>query len=98
MRKLLKLMADYHCYPLWDYDSQGYVMNIDPENLPISMDLKKKLNFWADTYDNTLCIDDPIKSGFQSNYEEKKFREIGIVLAQKLSEELGVEYEVIYES
>lgn len=40
--KTIKLMADYDCFPLWK-SSPGEVGNIDPEDLPISYDLKAYL-------------------------------------------------------
>ncbi|MEQ1345899.1 hypothetical protein [Acinetobacter seifertii] len=36
MKKLIKLMPDYQCYPLWEYDEFGLVANLNPKDLPIS--------------------------------------------------------------
>jgi hypothetical protein len=46
----IKMMADYHCWPLWEA-SAGRVGNIDPRTLPISRDLVVQLESWARLYD-----------------------------------------------
>ena len=42
----IKLMADYQCFPLWDASQEGGGRNIDPDELPISLSLKARLNLW----------------------------------------------------
>jgi len=37
--RIIKLMADYQCFPLWEA-SPGKVGNVDPNTLPISEGLK----------------------------------------------------------
>jgi hypothetical protein len=44
--KEIKVMADYHCHPLWD-DSPHTYGDIDPNALPISLKLKGDLYEWA---------------------------------------------------
>ncbi|MFV5346311.1 hypothetical protein [Acinetobacter soli] len=95
--KLIKLMPDYQCYPLWEYDELGLVANLNPEDLPISKVLIDKLILWSDMYDETLCLDDPINSGFKSIEDEKKFQLLGEELFKSLREELSGQYDVIYE-
>ena len=89
-------MADYQCYPLWEYDDFGLVGNLSPESLPISQSLRDRLDFWSNLYEATLCIDDPVKSGFGSSEKEFEFKIIGEDLAKDLRDELGERYEVIY--
>lgn len=94
MRKI-KLMADYQCYPLWGValDDLG---DISPDELPISAELKISLNEWADRFDAILNLDDPASSSFNSAEEEELFINEGYKLAQRLRNELGAEYEIIY--
>ncbi|WP_080759658.1 hypothetical protein [Acinetobacter pittii] len=97
MKKLIKLMPDYQCYPLWEYDELGLVANLNPEDLPVSKVLIDKLILWSDMYDETLCLDNPINSGFKSREDEKKFQLLGEELFKSLREELSGQYDVIYE-
>ncbi|QRQ12344.1 hypothetical protein [Acinetobacter pittii] len=97
MKKLIKLMPDYQCYPLWEYDELGLVANLNPEDLPVSKVLIDKLILWSDRYDETLCLDNPINSGFKSREDEKKFQLLGEELFKSLREELSGQYDVIYE-
>lgn len=97
MKKVIKLMPDYQCYPLWEYDELGLVANLNPEDLSISKVLIDKLILWSDMYDETLCLDDPINSGFKSIEDEKKFQLLGEELFKSLREELSGQYDVIYE-
>lgn len=98
MKKLIKLMADYECYPLWEYDELGLIGNLNPEDLPISEELIKALDDWSKIFDTTLNMDDPIKSGFNSLEDELKFKALGEILARKLMQELKNKYEVVYDN
>jgi hypothetical protein len=92
--RIIKLMADYQCYPLWEA-SPGQVGNIDPASLPISPDLVIRLTEWARLYDANLKLDDPARSGFKSHEERLEFIEIGHRLAKDLQAELGTEYLIV---
>jgi hypothetical protein len=92
--RVIKLMADYQCFPLWEA-SPGKVGNIDPSSLPISEELGGDLLKWADLYDATLNTDDPIRSGFKTAAERLEFAKIGTRLCQRLREELGPEFQVV---
>jgi hypothetical protein len=89
--RIIKLMADYQCHPLWEA-SPSLVGNINPASLPISQDLINRLNEWAQRYDMTLNLDDPTKSGFVSVGDKDSFKEEGNSLAVKLQDELGAGY------
>ena len=93
--KVLKLMADYECFPIW-YSSDEGLENIDPELLPISTELKRKLREWSDKYDNTLNIDDPMLSGFRTEDEFYDFKREGEKLKEELSFELEKMYSIVY--
>ena len=90
MRKI-KLMPDYQCFPLWEA-SQDIVGNIDPQDLPISSSLKKRLLSWAAKFDATLNINDPAISGFESEKTANEFRQDGDAIARNLQDELGADY------
>lgn len=95
--KKIKLMADYHCHPLWGATLEDFG-DISPEELPISLELKCSLREWAERYDATLNMDDPASSGFKSEEEEKRFIDDGYKLTYLLQEELGDNYIVVYHS
>jgi hypothetical protein len=89
--RALKLMADYGCFPLWEA-SPGHVGNVDPETLPISESLKTDLARWAASYDKTLNADEPLRSGFEAEADEKQFKQQGHVLGKRLQAELGADW------
>lgn len=90
----IKLMPDYGCFPLWEASSDIFG-NINPEELTISRQLKEGLFAWAEWYDSTLNIDDPINSGFSSPNDQRDFENEGRSLAARLREELGENYIII---
>ncbi|WP_072617525.1 hypothetical protein [Pandoraea vervacti] len=92
--KIIKILADYHCYPLWDMPP-GMYGDINPENLPISRELKEMLFKWALDFDLTLNNEDPSASGFKSREEEEDFNRRGKVMANRLQLELGGDFKVI---
>ncbi len=93
--RIIKLMADYGCHPLWDIGPTG-PRDIDPQNLPLSESLIKKLEIWSRQYDETLNEDYPPDSGFPTTSEHGSFVMQGKYLAQEISKELGSEYKVFY--
>lgn len=95
--KEIKLMADYHCHPLWGGEPDHFG-DISPEGLPISSDLQNSLADWAKRYDAILNIDDPALSDFSSLEAKKLFIEDGYKLAERLQKELGSTYKIIYYS
>jgi len=95
MRKI-KLMADYYCHPLWGTSIED-MGDISPEDLPLSSELKDDLNEWAKRFNAILNEDDPASSGFINDEEEQHFMEDGYKLAECLRNELGPDYEIIYQ-
>lgn len=95
--KIIKLMADYQCHPLWDVSPENYG-DISPEGLLITSELKDRLREWAERYDAILNINDPASSGFRNEEEEKRFIDDGYKLARLLQDELGDFYKIIYHS
>lgn len=92
--RILKLMADYDCFPLWEQSESG-VENVDPASLPISAGLRDMLDDWAQRYDDTLNRDDPARSGFRTPDAEATFKGDGEVLLQRLRTELKQDYVII---
>jgi hypothetical protein len=93
MRRI-KLSPDYYCWPLWEA-SPGMVGNIDPNDLPISADLRDRLTAWAKEYDEILVLDDPRLSGFKTKEARERFETERFELAGDLQRELGDDFEVI---
>jgi hypothetical protein len=92
--RIIKLMADYECFPLWEA-SPGVVGNIDPNELPLTAGLREELSEWARMFDAVLNQDDPAESGFASNEAEVHFQNMGRDLGRKLQLELGPDVTVI---
>ena len=96
--KKIKLMPDYGCFPIWGMEDDNFG-NIDPYSLPISKSLAEELLEWANKYDKTLNIEEPLNSGFE-NFEniekENIFKYEGEKLFKTLKLELGDQYTVIY--
>lgn len=86
-------MPDYQCFPLWEIGENIYD-NIDPNDLPISQELKRDLYAWADTYESFLNLEDPLNSRFVSEEEEKQFETDGENLQKRLQEELGENFKI----
>jgi hypothetical protein len=96
--RTIKLMADYFCHPLWDRTpgrGGDRDPNIDPDELPISEELKNRLTNWAKNFDAILNMDDPASSGFPSKDDELRFSQQGAKLAESLRAELGSEFRII---
>jgi hypothetical protein len=89
----IKIMADYHCFPIWK-SIDGGVENINPDDLPISNDLKRDLHNWSEEFDSTLNADDPANSGFLDEISKVAFEKNGLKLTDRLRQELGVDFSV----
>lgn len=94
MRRL-KLMADYGCHPLWG-TVDPEIGDVDPASLPLSAGLVADLAAWAAAYDATLDRDDPSASGFRSVEAQAGFRAEGVRLAERLTAELGPDFEIVF--
>jgi len=95
MKKKIKLMADYGCYPLWWVDPD-LVGNITPHSLSLSQETLDRLSNWAASFDATLNQDYPPDSGFASEQDAQAFEEEGISLWQQLNQELAPDIEILY--
>ena len=89
MDKLIKLMPDYGCSPLWEYAGGDLIDNSDPERLPLTGELKAALGRWASAYDATLNQEYPPDSGFPNPADEDAFEVEGLRLWKELQAKLG---------
>jgi hypothetical protein len=85
--RILKLMADYGCWPLWD-GRPDHVGPVDPADLPITAELMHALKAWAARYDATLDCATPQQSGFANEAAAQRWIDDGQVLATQLRDEL----------
>ena len=95
MKREIKIRAIYHCSPLRDVDEDD---DIDPEELPISDDLMKDLDRWAEAYDATLNQEYPPDRSGLSTETKRSLHENGLRLQAELQKQLGDDYHVSYES
>ena len=96
MSRAIKLMADYHCSPIWEPGADAYNVSLDVLLLP--PELRAALRAWADAYDRTLNQDYPPDSGFADAAAEEAFEVEGRRLWQALREALGAGFTVSYYS
>ena len=95
INEYIKLMADYQSFPIWKI-SENCVENMDPEKLPISKELVRRIRNWQIKYDKTLNLEDPINSGFKNESEVTGFDEEGLAIWKKLIQELGPSIQIKY--
>jgi hypothetical protein len=96
MEKQITLMPDHGCSPLWMYDAHDLVDNPDPDELPVTADLKVALERWSAAYEGTTDVEDPLNSGFATPADEEAFEAEGRRLCAELQAQLGPEYTVSY--
>lgn len=76
MIKTLRLMLEYHCYPVWLYDENGEVVDtLLPEELRSDLELDSKFDALQARYD-ALFIDNEHEfsyKGFRSDEEKEDF-------------------------
>ncbi|WP_371804869.1 hypothetical protein [Candidatus Lokiarchaeum ossiferum] len=92
----IKLMPDFQCDPLWWGKDSAKVGNIDPNTLPISSFLKKKLFDWAKQFDSTLNLKEPNQSTEFEDLNMVKFQEEGKNIKYLLECEIGHKYQIEY--
>jgi len=79
MKKEIRLMLDYQCYPIWIYDDKGnyidndYVQEIKTDNNLVAL-LEKLQNSYDSLYLNTNKEFKYV--GFNSNNERQEFEEM----------------------
>ena len=95
MERVIKLMAEYGGTVLWGVEATD-IGPINPDDLPLTAELKTALQAWADVYDKTLNEGYPPDSGFASPAEEEAFELEGRRLWKELQAQLGPAYKVVY--
>jgi hypothetical protein len=93
--EIIKLMADYGCYPLW-WVSPDKVGNIHPETLPLIPETISRLEKSEEIYNTKLNWQDPANSPGFSPEAEAAFEYEGISLWNQLQTELAPNYQVVY--
>lgn len=90
----IRLGADYQCYAVWLRGDGGALKNISPESLKLPEGVVRGLMRWAEVFDDTLDMADPMSSGFATRLEHELFVQWGFSLAQIMADVLGhdVEY------
>lgn len=81
----IKVMADYHCHPLWALDEDLYG-DFAPEALDLSPDLTRDLNAWAEAFTASLDPDDPAAGRWSEAEHEAhaaKARPLAVRLARE---------------
>jgi hypothetical protein len=91
----IKLWADYGAWPLWGIDE---IDNIDPAEMPLSLETINRLKAWQEAYDVTLNQEYPLWSAFESQEAEEAFKREGLSVWKQLCLELAPNYEVFYQS
>lgn len=92
----IKVMADYECHPLWMTGPDLGEVAPDDERLQLSPELAGRLTAWAEEFDGTLNLDDPISSGFLTREREESFAVTGELIARELARVLGSAWRVSY--
>ena len=91
----LILAPEYECHPLWIRDERG-TRNVAPRELPISDELAREIDRWAQAYESTYEKSDPALSGFRSEKRAHEFDVTGRELLGRLMVELGLQYRYRY--
>jgi len=96
--KTIKLSLEYACSPLWLIDGDGDLDTVEPDDLPLSHDLKKNIILWNNVYHAAFDEEYPPDSGFSSKEANKllqeAFRLEGKELYLRLKSELNGKYKV----
>ncbi|MDG2944694.1 hypothetical protein [Exercitatus varius] len=84
---IIKFFPEFSCYSLWVVTEFG-VDNIDPNELPLSDNLKTDIKKWEDEYESIYNPNNPAESGFESSKAEAEFWNTGEKLFKRLKTEL----------
>lgn len=80
------LMSEYQCEPLWAHDP-GRSGCFSPRELPLSDELARDLERWAQSYDGSFNMED-LANPHWSEEQYRAHDEAGIALARRLKREL----------
>lgn len=100
MVKKLRIMLEYHCYPVWLYDEDGDVIDtLLPEELRNDEDLDKKFDDLQARYD-ALFVDNAHEFtyvGFKSDEQKNQFIQDWLSAVAQLRKKTNGRYEIIDE-
>jgi hypothetical protein len=86
---LIKVMADYHCWPLWVSNEHNELFAThDPATLGLTASLVRRLVAWQQWYESMINIADPRDSRLVTPAEDIAFQKEGRLLAYRVAEEL----------
>lgn len=94
----LRLMLDYHCYPVWLYDENGNIVDtLLPEELRSDTELDAKFDNLQERFD-ALFIDNEHEfsfKGFQTEEEKQHFLKDWQDAVSDLINKVAGRYEVV---
>jgi hypothetical protein len=97
MRRQIKLMWDYGCWPTWQQDGQIFI-NVDPATLALSTSTQAQLKAWAAIPDAKLAaVEHPPDITWTAD-EKQAFEAEGRELWRLLQRELAPDFVVSYHS
>ena len=100
MVKTLRIMLEYHCYPVWLYDEDGNIIDtLLPEELRSDSDLDARFDDLQTRYD-ALFTDNTHEFdyiGFKTEAEKNEFIEDWENSVEELREKTHGRYEIIDE-
>ena len=97
MKKTLKLMPEYQCYPLWLYDSDGTLIdNIIPESLQANKELMDALTSVQQQFD-ALYTNAPLDEKSKERFIHDSWRAYEL-LCNAARNEYEVFYAIDYEA
>ena len=98
MIKKLRLMLDYHCYPVWLYDESGNIIDtLLPEELRSDTELDAKFDNLQERFD-ALFIDNEHEfsfKGFQTEEEKQQFLKDWQSAVSDLRIKVAGKYEIV---
>lgn len=94
MCRRIKLMWDYHCWPLWESGGAQYAL--EPDSLPLSQTTKERLERWAAIPDAKLAAVEYPPDMKWSTEEQQTFEAEGRELWRIIRRELGESFYVSY--
>lgn len=94
----LRLMLDYHCYPVWLYDENGSIVDtLLPEELRSDTELDAKFDDLQERFD-ALFIDNEHEfsfKGFKTEEEKQQFLKDWQSAVSDLRNKVAGRYEVV---
>lgn len=96
--KKLRFSPDYFCSPIWhdDGETTGEFGDVNLNDLPISPELRSRIDDWSAWFDKDLNMSDPGNSKGMDDAEMRDFLATGRELFENLSKELGPKFLLRY--